>query len=232
MRNKIRFWIVILSVLCFSSLATAMDIDTLADGDFSLILSDPGSISVGVAATSAIGGYRDIAVTYAGDGGADSYDVMLVDRTGLSTRLTWNSDDGIFGSVKLLYNANGVGLGGIDITDGGTHEFLVTSSSGDGGAVDIKFTVIDQLGNVSYIEQQFLVTGIEPILHFLPFDSWIGSADLTNTDSIEILFSTNADFGFGGDYKFGAIATGTPEPATLLVLALGLLPMLRRRRIV
>ncbi len=230
MRGDIRFWVVLLSVLCFSSLAMAMDIDTLADGDLSYTLPDPGSVREVISAPSAIGGYRDITVTYAGDGGADSYDVMLVDRTGPSTRLTWNSDDGIYGSIKLLYDGNGSGLGGIDITDGGTHEFLVTSSSGDGGAVGIKFTVIDQLGNVSYIEQQFLVTGIEPILHFLPFDSWTGSADLTNIDSIEILFSTTADFGFGGDYKFGAIATGTPEPATLLVLALGLLPTLRRSR--
>ena len=216
--------------------AWALSIDGFADGDFSDSQAAPGS-SLTTQAGSMIGGEREVTLTWTSGGVVDIDDVEAIVNPAVLNVLNWNMDDAIIGNLGILYDGVGTpvgGLGDVDLTDAGlSSEFLIKHQFGDGSAVKITITVVSG-GGTSVATKKFASTIATDVL-MIPFSDLVGGADLTAVDSIDYLFTNDTgNIGLipdgGGDYKFDILGTGVPEPATLALLLLGGLALLRRRK--
>ena len=127
---------------------------------------------------------------------------------------------------------NNEGLGGFDFTQGGADRFKLNFNSIDGGNysdTDIQIEVHNGTSNVARFVGT-IVDNPNPFSYQVLFSSPDWSGDLTvlsSATSLEITFNPSGhpdvDFTITPSY-------GTPEPATMGLLALGSLAMLIRRR--
>jgi len=233
--------------LAIAGTAEAITVDHFVDGVFDIGIGKnygPGTADV-VSPNSGtmLGGYRLTTLHY-DSGNTVDYSVSA-SVTATSHALIWEEGDSIKGTLSILYNANGAGLGsgsGVDVTDSNASSqwlFGVVAGGGDGSRFDITITVKDVSNATESFTGAFAGFGT----FALPFSVGVGSANLTQIKSIDYMFSSAKGGAFdpgpgtyagGGDYTFDLIGTGTvPEPVTMAGLMMGvggLVTYLRKRR--
>lgn len=178
-----------LGLMTASAAAAPITIDTfdgdawVADAPFFIIGSEAE-----VAAGSAIGGWRDLlaesdstdplATEVRTSGGSLAYS-NTAGSSGTGT-VTWDGNDGDASTVDTS------GLGGIDLTDGGTNDgFLIKLLSADAN-LSITLNVWDMAGNLSSLDVLFTTSLVE-YSAFLYLDGFVGGADLTNVGAIQLV---------------------------------------------
>lgn len=143
--------------------------------------------------------------------------------------------------ADLLWNGVGdVGLGGVDLTDEGTESGLSIDIFGIGTLIAtpelaLTFSIVDSSGNESslaqFFETQFLfdnASNSSPVTALFSFDAFVGSADVTDVDSIGL----NIVGPLALDASFGTVTTTpVPEPLTIVgsLTALGLGGVMKRK---
>ena len=144
---------------------------------------------------------------------------------------------GTGGSSKTTWDANGLGLGGVDLTDGGVDDAIMFEIlSIDVGDVDVTFMVQDTAGGSASVTSVGLVAGSETV----PYTDFVGAVDFTDIDVIMLQIDAVGT----SDLLLDLLATadtitpppppttGVPEPvsATLGLMGLGALAHATRRR--
>ena len=224
-------------VTAISAQAYTIDLFTNAEVVTVIDLNDPDPTLVKVDHVDTLGGQRDLlldvlgtpgAVSYAGTIGEGSF-VFNSGSPGVVATLQYDGiDSDIVGPPASLVNAEG--LGGLDLTAGGRDRFTLDFKSIDGGHylyMDIEIEVHNGPAVVASFVGQIPSSSI-PIRYDALFSSFTGATSaLSSATSLEICFNPNGhedvDFVMTG-------SVGVPEPATMTLLALGGIAMLRRRR--
>jgi hypothetical protein len=185
----------------------------LGSGTF-LIRASPGTSSFNSGPHSTndvIGGYRFASITTTARAGTLAVDF------GDSNNLAFSLDSRSTGFATTTYNANGAGLGNVDLTQGGSNTFFLfvvvfsdavggkklTVTINDGANVESHAVAIPSNINV---DQNFLI----------PLNLWT-VADLTSVDRIDLRIDSNA----AGDLTLDFFGVTSPEPASLAMLGLG-----------
>ena len=173
-----------------------------------------------------IGGFHTLTVdNAAGTGGGNGAKANVF--AGLFNH---SNDTGVSSQSHVLWDANGAGLGGVDITEAGANDALgIEISTIDQGNVTLEFTVIDQLSASSTLILSGL--GVDTFSFF--FTDFVGSANFQDVDSIRL----DVTAGAASDLSINLVQTqkgpsGVPIPGTiaLMGLALGGLGAMRRRK--
>jgi len=141
--------------------------------------------------------------------------------------LTYSNDVTVSSQLDVIYDGPGsAGLGGIDIVAEQHFNIKVLALN---IAVDWTVTVTDTSNAVSTGTVQIPSLTLDE-WSTMPFASMTGSADFTQVDSIVCSFASTSS-SFASDGRFDSFVTGiVPEPATLSLLGLGVLALVRRRR--
>ena len=123
--------------------------------------------------------------------------------------------------------AAGVGLGGVDLTDGATQDAIqIDIISIDQGNITLTFTVTDLTGGeTSTLVLAGLGVGTQAVL----FSSFTGIADFTDIDSIVLTIDAGVASDLILDLIDTRLGTGVGLPTTLALLGLGLFGVIRRR---
>lgn len=219
---------IILSAFALTLTASAASAVSLID-DFTTgaqwVQDVPGAGDVNaseVAAPSALGGYRDMEVSTdiseesaselrvitAGGGSLGFSNIVAASGAGL---IVYDGQDGTASSTG---NIATTGLGGVDLTNGGTtNAFLFEILEAD-AALEITVEVFDMSGASSFYSE-ILASTINPLLTFSEFT---GSADFSNVGALA--FGVNST-GPNLDGALGSISV-VPLPASALLLLGGL----------
>jgi hypothetical protein len=180
-----------------------------------------------VAAVEAIGGFRTLEVVSITPGSLSAtLAVGPVPAIGLSL----SNDTGESSVSQVVWDADGTGLGGVDLTQGGLIDnfFELAISSIDVGLVDLTLTVADTLGGLSSASMLGAGVGTETV----SFASFVGDVDFTTVDSITLSIDSDENSDLSLDY-LKVDGRVIPEPTSALVFSvLGLVGVcsLRRRR--
>jgi hypothetical protein len=175
-----------------------------------------------VAAAGALGGYRDMEVqtdlneteaselrVFTSGGGILTFsNIFGASGQGLIVY------DGQDGSASSAGGINTTGLGGIDLTAGGSQNAFFFEILGADAALQITVGVVDMLGVISTYTE-ILTSTIDPLLKFTQFT---GSADFTNVGAL--IFGV-ASLSPNLDGALGSISV-VPLPASALLLLGGL----------
>ncbi len=193
---------------------------------------------------SAIGGQRDLHVEYL-SGPAEA--VLYANPYGMAEVLEFNQSagvqaiatvtwDGIDGDMSTTPAAGG--LGGIDLTEGGGDMFSFDLGIDAAGAGEMLTMKIFSGTDVSTAVIPLPVTnGTATIAQLIPFADFVGTADFTSVDAIQMQLGGNnpsidAQLGSIGitTSSSGNIAVATPEPSACLMILFGIVWMVGSRR--
>ncbi len=205
--------------------AQALIIDDFTSGAQDLNSGNPSFLDQEVQTSSAIGGYRFLSVALtdgiAAINGAVVPNLGLLDANALSPEAL-----PFAGNVTARWDGQGdAGLGGIDLTDGGSNSLfsLDVALLANADLSEIFLRVIDTGGMSSSLSRD--VSDLSILLpNLFPFGALDGNADLTSIDSIQLEIS------LGGEpsqelltvqiNEFSVVPI--PEPGTALLMGLGL----------
>ncbi|MCA8928374.1 MAG: PEP-CTERM sorting domain-containing protein [Alphaproteobacteria bacterium] len=207
--------------LCLGAMpAHAFLIDDFDTGTgFNVAPSDPGPTNV--PAVTAIGGSRTMAIDPASANGT-----TLEVTTGGTLDHGQTTAGG--GSSSVTWDANGAGLGGLDLTDGGLATLVRVSVLGiDVGHVDLALEVTD----TGAMTSSLALTGLNVGTFDFDFASFVGSADLTATDKIVLTIAA----GTNSDVSLDLVETDqlrppVSEPGILALAGAGLVGLAVARR--
>ena len=185
-----------------ASPAFALTIDTFDEPTFELTADDGSEHATPTDSTTnlgidliALGDSRFTAVTWQ----SGSNDVMA--QANSDGILAFSSDFGTTGLFDLTYDANGAGLGGIDLTENGGSEIVVDLVGADASS-DVTVTVMDT--GVGSSTKTIMTAGGPEVLHF-DFGTFSGDADFELVDKIQVSLQGVSD----GDYAIDLI--GIPQ---------------------
>ena len=205
--------------------------------------ANPSSVSGGntPGAIDVVGGSRGVTFTRTAGNGAEQLNIDL----GGTDFLEFAS--GSFDTVTAFLQWDGdtnpnslntTGLGGIDLTEGAANDQFVIAQHSDrpslpGNSLILTLTVYTGSGTGSATFNSINTSFIGPfVILQIPFASFSGTPDFADVGAIELFISGNSSP--GADLAIDYIETNTavPEPATLVMSALGLLGvcLLKRRR--
>lgn len=161
------------------------------------VSSDQSSLSLG--GTEVIGGERDLAVELQ----AGTSEVQLrVNPFGLSDVLIFDSSAGTTGLREVTWDGVdndgdtlAMGLGGIDLTQGGTLQGITSLMGVDANGANARFRIYQgNSGNFSEVTRAIPVTGgAATSWVFIPFTDFVGTVDASNVDAIQLFIDTGND---------------------------------------
>jgi len=220
---------VLLAGMLGASSAHALLIDTFDDAtDMVTSFSNPGPSTS--ASGEAIGGFRTLEITDSNPPGGEGT-TLSANGIGTPGRLSHSQDAGFNGSSQVLWDGNGAGLGGADLTDGGDSDALLLDVLFiDQGMVDLTFTVTDTSGNTSMLMLSNLGAGTSTF----SFNAFTSNANFEQVDSITL----DIIAGNSSDLILDLVETNELEPmemhlpGTAALLGFGLMGIgfLRRRK--
>ena len=177
-----------------------------------------------------IGGQRDIYVEYLG-GPAEA--TVYANPFGLSEVLEFSQSAGVFATATITWDGIDSdlsttptnGLGGIDLMSDGSQAFVFDLGIDAAGAGDDLIMRIFSGDEVSVATIPLPVTnGTATVRHLVPFSSFVGDADLTNVEAIQLQLGGDSP---SIDAQLGPIGTTgpaianfsvvTPEPSAFLM---------------
>jgi len=200
--------------------AFALTVDDFTSGANDLTATDgsttDSNTNTSLPASETIGEARYVQVDGVFPEGAGS-DVMARSNPPAGV-MSFSSDPDSIGTFYLKWDADGAGLGGVDLTQDGGDRFLVKLQHADQNS-DVKMVVMDQSAGSS---EHTIMTGAgEQTLEF-KFSDFSAGADFTDVDKIELTV-----FGIdSGDYRIDYIdipqrkvggMVGSMDSATLMV---------------
>lgn len=221
--------IVGLATMAGAASAATITIDDFQDQQFVL----PGS-SDAVQGSGILGGERE--ATYVSEEN-NPFGANLQVGNGF---LTLNSFFPLVEADLVWDGLGNSGLGGVDLTDGGTEAGLAIDIFGIGTSVPdpeltLTFSLLDLDGNESTSVQSFATDFLldnaslnSPVTAFFGFGGFAGTADVSRIDSIAL----NIIGPSGLDLNFGPVKTApVPEPLTILgsMAAVGFGVAMKRR---
>jgi len=159
-----------------------------------------------------IGGFRTIDITKSGSIGASA---TVTVPPGIYSH---NADVLTSAVSTITWDANGIGLGGLDLTEGlVNNKFNFEILSLDQGFLELILTVTDIIGGLD----SSTISGAGVGTEFIAFSSFSG-VDFTSVESISLQITGGA----ATDLTLNSISTTghtVPEPASLALFAGGLL---------
>ncbi|OSP54324.1 hypothetical protein [Pseudoruegeria sp. SK021] len=165
-----------------------------------------------------IGGYRDISVVSSATAYFGSI-LQVVDGEG---SIDLSNTRGVTGSGSVTWDGMGsTGLGGIDLTDGGSNDALITSIVFSRGSGALTFSAVDTNGVSGMATYAFNtdISSASPVA-FL-FSSFSNGVDLTSVNSLTMLMS---GIDPAASNSVGSVYAGVaPVPAPVPLPAAGLL---------
>ena len=137
----------------------------------------------------------------------------------------YSNDAGPNATAEIFWNGlngdreNTTGLGGIDITDGGTLNSIALDFKADLKGLDIKFYIYDRDGNNASISQLFMEGDKK---HFLSFNRFDNANNLDFTDVGAMKLVLNGPERLDADIRLIEITNNEsqsiPEPTSILGL--------------
>lgn len=220
--NKKLVLVSALAALFSAGSANALIIDDFAIGqaDITLLGQSSSSLLVSGSTSNIIGGYRQTEVTmYSGD--ADAKTEVRVTPSGvldISNTTTAQS------RTVLTWNANGAGLGNLDLLDFGSTGIYLAFPYAMDHALDLLFEIEDGSSTSTFFKTY--VAGSQGNDFFVPFSAFSNIAALSSADAIRMTIDSTTP---GLDATIDLVESrdvppgNVSEPATMGLLGLGLL---------
>jgi hypothetical protein len=216
-------------------------IDDFNAYQFLSLSGGPSGYKSGFGALSAggiLGGEREVHLErLSGNSGSVSADVngSFTDAVSFASSpatagrslFTYDGGDGLFG-------VNPIGLGGIDLTEGGLNNGFMVNATSDLGAT-LRLSVFTDADH--YSTRSFLISADPSFTFTNYFNSWatftaggsLGGADFTNVGAITV--ELDGSMVPGTDVGIDFFASVVPEPSSMItLLTAGLVLGCRRRR--
>jgi len=195
---------------------------------YSVYRSDIGlsgvSTVTGLPTSDVVGGVRTMQINVTSTSG--NYSTLTVNPAATGT-LSFSNDSGQNSTAMITWDANGAGLGGVDITNGGTLLYLqadiLASDLNLGFRVDI--TELGGGGDTAYWSTS-LGSGASVVNQALSGFTNAGAVDFTEVNKIVLTLTGPV----AQDGMLDVLKVTTPEPATMALLAFGSLGLLVRRK--
>ena len=204
--KQIFFWLITASLSAPLASASVINVDNFGIGSIALEATNTSRVaSLELQATpSAIGGFRSTEVELLSE-----YLSVQANINPIPNILAFSSTSQSTGQLELIYlGAENAGLGGIDLTDGGTNQVInVDFTSADSNA-EIRIGLWETNGD--YAETLQTLSGGPETLSFQLSDFTV---DATSIDGINVKLLGQEN----GDYTINRIYATVPEPSTFTI---------------